>query len=135
MANPFHESSDEPFVVSATRGPNVLRLALVGELDVAGAERLAQAVDQVVVEVPHPATIVVDLQGLEFLDLVGARALAGACDRLGRLDAALEVAGIGPSVARVLEVAEIALPGVDTALPRVDAGHDETARRSDEPTD
>ena len=129
MVKPLLDLNAEPFTVRVTRRPPTVRLSLLGELDVAGADRLADVVEEVAAEVeaagPAPETVWVDLGGLMFVDLVGARALARACDRLSGLGAAVEVSGVGRSIERILELTGVGLPGVNgpaTAPPPAGSG-------------
>jgi anti-anti-sigma factor len=53
-----------------------VRLALTGELDIASAPQVEEALARV--EAGKPGLILVDLRGLEFMDSTGLRTLVGA---------------------------------------------------------
>jgi anti-anti-sigma factor len=55
-------------------------LALSGELDIESVPTLTAAIDRVLADAP--ATVVLDLPGLEFLDSTGLRAILEAHERL-----------------------------------------------------
>ncbi|MGB2710725.1 MAG: STAS domain-containing protein [Conexibacter sp.] len=62
-------------LTTAAEGTSI-RLALEGELDIGGAERVEQELARI--EGAQPATIVLDLSGLAFLDSTGLRIIVGA---------------------------------------------------------
>ena len=56
-----------------------MRLALTGELDIAGAARVEQELERI--EREPPATIVLDLRELAFMDSTGLRVIVAADGR------------------------------------------------------
>lgn len=85
-------------------------IALVGELDVAGAPRVRQAVVDVLdADIER---VVVDLSGLSFIDSTGLGVLVGAYKRARAVGADFAVARPSTAVARVFQIA-----GIDKILP------------------
>jgi anti-anti-sigma factor len=66
-------------LTTQTEGPTV-RLALTGELDIAGAPRVEQELERI--ERETPATLVLDLRELAFMDSSGLRLVALAERRM-----------------------------------------------------
>lgn len=93
------------------------RLALFGELDIAAAPRVDQAMDEL--EREHPDRIVVDLRGLTFLDSTGLRSLLTA-DARAREDSRRLTLIQGPDVIRRV----FSITGLDG---RLDIVEDEAA--------
>jgi anti-anti-sigma factor len=84
-------------------GP-VAVLELRGELDLAGAPTLAARVDALRSN-GRPARVLVDLDGLDFCDSTGLRALIGAAGEVRAAGGRLAVAvGDAREVARVLRI-------------------------------
>jgi anti-anti-sigma factor len=83
----------------------------VGELDIAGVGRLTACVDDMTTMWPNPTAVRVDLSRLSFVDVVGLRALAHACQRLEVVADSFELSGINQTVERAMLVANIHLPG------------------------
>lgn len=65
-------------VTTETDGATV-RLALSGELDIAGAARVEQALERI--EQAAPPTLVLDLRELDFMDSTGLRVILAADER------------------------------------------------------
>lgn len=65
-------------VTTETNGATV-RLALTGELDIAGAARVEQELERI--EQTPPPTLVLDLRELEFMDSTGLRLILAADER------------------------------------------------------
>lgn len=69
-----------PFEVIVCATPGVTLVLLAGDLDIASAPKLIDAVER---ELGHATTdLVFDLAALEFIDVAGARALVRAVDRV-----------------------------------------------------
>ena len=83
----------------------VSRLALSGEFDLAGIGRFDETL--AAVEARAPKTIVVDLNGLEFMDSSGLRALVTANDRAQRAGRRLAIVPGPPHVRRVFEITQL----------------------------
>jgi anti-anti-sigma factor len=98
-----------PFAVRTVCTPACARVIIIGELDLAGVSTVMGCIDAVVATQPRPGRVVLDLRELRFADLVGARALRHAYDRLACLGP-VEVRGIQPAVQRVLDMAQLTLP-------------------------
>ena len=77
-------------------------IALVGELDLAGARQLEARLDEV--ERERPARLIVDLEGLAFIDSTGLRLLLQADARARERGCELFLRRGEPSVQRVFEV-------------------------------
>ncbi|HEV2998965.1 MAG TPA: STAS domain-containing protein [Solirubrobacteraceae bacterium] len=94
MQNPFH--------IDAERSGDAAVLRLRGELDVASASRLEQALADVTQDAPR--IVVVDLGGVEFMDSTGLRVVLSANERAQ--EAAQEFALVEgpPQVQRLLEL-------------------------------
>ena len=100
-------------VVPHQDGP-VLRLQLVGELDVATAERLVELVADLVG--PAPGQVRLDLADLDFVDLVGLRALVTLDRLVTERGGRLAVTGPRPLARLLLRLCGLAAvdgPGTD----------------------
>jgi anti-anti-sigma factor len=95
--------------VGIVLGANAIRLVLGGELDLAGVAELGSSVTQVLERQPPPERVLLDTVALHFVDLVGARALMQACDRLAAATV-LEIGWMQPQVRKVLELAGAVIP-------------------------
>jgi anti-anti-sigma factor len=78
-----------PFDVQRTAVRSVPVLAVVGELDLLTAPRLALAVERVLGE--GPSLVAVDLSATTFIDSSGARQVVRSARSAGRAGAALQV--------------------------------------------
>lgn len=82
-----------------------VRLALAGELDIASAERVERELERI--ELDAPATIVLDLRALTFLDSTGLRIIVAA-DARAREQARRLVVIQGPdAVQRILHMTRL----------------------------
>jgi anti-sigma B factor antagonist len=107
----------EEVAVEERDGWQVLRLA--GEVDVATAPRLRDRLVQLVTT--GPATVVVDLSGVTFIDSMGLGALVSGLKRARAHDGDLRLAGASDHVAKVLAItrldqAFVVAPDVDAAV-------------------
>ena len=78
-------------------------VAVHGELDVEGAPSLRLALVEAIGEGPAPR-VVVDLEGVDFIDSAGLGVLVGGLKRARSHDGDLVVVATGRSVTRVLEL-------------------------------
>ena len=92
-----HSGAEEALAHLSGRGPS---LSLHGEVDVTQADDLLRALADVVCETP--GEVVLDLSGLRFLDVAGARALARATRLLRGADVQLRLVGAPRTPARCL---------------------------------
>ncbi len=83
--------------------PAVLRIALRGELDLSCSELFDCLFD---LEVAEGQTVVLDLGGLSFCDVVGVNALTGLRDFHRHLGRAARLVDVAPHVARLMELLE-----------------------------
>jgi anti-anti-sigma factor len=91
---------DDEFGVTRSERDGVVVLALAGELDVAGVERLAAAA----ADIPAGASVVVDLTELGFMDSSGLRMLINL-DLRSRVEGwPLSITDPQPPVARLLRL-------------------------------
>ncbi|HMJ03281.1 MAG TPA: STAS domain-containing protein [Conexibacter sp.] len=95
-----------------TEGTTV-RLALTGELDIAGAARVEQELERI--EQEPPATLVLDLRELAFMDSTGLRVIVAADDRAREQERRLVVVRGSDTVQRI-----IAMTRLDERLEIVD---------------
>jgi anti-sigma B factor antagonist len=97
--------------------PGVVVIALTGELDLAFAEQVQEAI----AAVPGKADLLIDLSACEFLDSTGLALLINARKEFAEAGRRLILCAPGPQVARLLEVTgldreEIVRPSLDDAL-------------------
>lgn len=85
------------------RQQSVLRLQ--GELDVSTMDRLRHAINSALQR--HPATLVVDLSGLDFADCAGLSVLVWAHKRLAGRGQQLVITGAKPIVQRLLRLTDL----------------------------
>lgn len=95
--------------VSIGTEPLATVVAVAGELDLASYPRLEQAIDQVSGSAAE--TVVLDLAGLEFIDVAGLRAVLRSQERLRAAGKRLALRNQGTGVRRLL-----ALTGLGDAL-------------------
>lgn len=88
-------------VVTHTTGECAV-LALVGELDVTNADEVEETV-RVAWQDP-PSYLVFDLSGLTFMDSAGVRVLVRARRRATEHGGTVVLAGLTPSVSRIIEI-------------------------------
>ncbi|MCW3020144.1 MAG: anti-sigma factor antagonist [Solirubrobacterales bacterium] len=87
-------------------------LALVGELDMASADRLQQAIAD---DALHADTsVVLDLEGLQFIDSTGLRVILRALERCRGRGQEFAITRGSPQVQRLLSIT-----GVATHLPTI----------------
>jgi anti-sigma B factor antagonist len=83
----------------------VLVAHLIGELDLSNAPKLDEVVEEQLSR-SRPRRFVLDLAGLEFIDLRGVAVLARVLRRTVACDAHLYLAAVSPRVVRALKLAE-----------------------------
>lgn len=89
---------------STEQRDGVTVLAVGGEIDVASAPMLEEAVAGVVAEDPH--ALVIDLSEVQFLALVGLRILTTAREKIGEA-ARFAVAAQGPITSRIIRLVKL----------------------------
>jgi anti-anti-sigma factor len=107
--SPIDDASEPPLLpdgtglhVSTEREGDRGRVILIGELDLAGADALQQAIDEL--RDANVSRIVVDLERLEFMDSTGLRTLIQAHVRSEEEGRELWLVPGGESVQRVFEL-------------------------------
>jgi len=88
------------FIVEGTERHAVLRVT--GEVDIASRSEFQDQLDRIAVRVP--ATVVVDLRDLEFLDAEGASALIETARTVTALGGSVVVRSPQPIVQRVFDI-------------------------------
>jgi len=91
-------------LTTETEGPTV-RLALTGELDIAGASRVEQELERI--EREPPATIVLDLRELAFMDSTGLRVIVAADARAREQGRRLVVVRGSDTVQRIITMTRL----------------------------
>jgi anti-sigma B factor antagonist len=91
-------------LTTATEGATV-RLALTGELDIAGAARVEQELERI--EREPPATIVLDLRELAFMDSTGLRVIVAADARAREQSRRLVIVRGSATVQRIIEMTRL----------------------------
>ena len=82
-----------------------VRLALTGELDIAGAARVEQELERI--EREPPATIVLDLRELAFMDSTGLRVIVAADSRAREQARRLVIVRGTDTVQRIIEMTRL----------------------------
>lgn len=90
---------DSHLSVDVRDEPDAIVLTVSGELDMASSPRLVEALGQLH---PSPRPLVVDLAGLEFIDVTGLRVLLQAREQTERKGARLTVVNASPGARRLL---------------------------------
>jgi len=91
--------------VSPVDGVQVV--SVIGELDVASAPKLRQALVGLVADADGPPRVVVDLAGVDFLDSTGLGVLLGGMKRVRARDGELALCRAEPQVRKVFEVTRV----------------------------
>lgn len=95
------------FELDVTADDGVVVCTVVGELDVASAPRLRQALVQAVSDADGPPRIVVDLAGVDFLDSTGLGVLLGGLKRTVAQGGSLALSRAEPQVRKVFEITRV----------------------------
>jgi anti-anti-sigma factor len=82
-----------------------VRLALTGELDIAGAARVEQELERI--ERQPPATIVLDLRQLAFMDSTGLRVIVAADGRAREQGRRLVIVRGSDTVQRIIQMTRL----------------------------
>lgn len=82
-----------------------VRLALTGELDISGAARVEQELERI--EREGPATIVLDLRDLAFMDSTGLRVIVAADGRAREQSRRLVIVRGSDTVQRIIEMTRL----------------------------
>lgn len=108
-------------LTTQTEGATV-RVALTGELDIAGAARVEQELERI--EREPPATLVLDLRELLFMDSTGLRVIVAADERAREQARRLVVVRGSETVQRIIEMTRLdeRLEIVDDPAAAVEAG-------------
>jgi len=91
-------------LTTETAGETV-RLALTGELDIAGATRVERELERI--ERDAPATLVLDLRQLAFMDSTGLRVIVAADSRAREQGRRLVVVRGSDTVQRIIEMTRL----------------------------
>ena len=91
--------------VSTEQHPGQTRVVLAGELDIASAPDLER--ELAAAEVDAPATLVLDLRRVEFIDSTGIRTLVAADERARSQGRRLAMVRGQNAVARILAVTQL----------------------------
>jgi len=91
-------------LTTETAGGTV-RLALTGELDIAGAARVEQELERI--EREPPATLVLDLRELAFMDSTGLRVIVAADERAREQGRRMVVVRGSATVQRIIEMTRL----------------------------
>jgi anti-anti-sigma factor len=91
--------------VTTEQHPGQTRVVLIGELDIASADRLEAQL--AAIEVDSPATLVLDLRRVEFVDSTGLRTLIAADERARSQGRRLAVVCGPDAVARLLSLTRL----------------------------
>ena len=89
-------------IFSVIAGPVMGRLHLLGELDVAGTQRLAGAITAILAG--RPPEVLVDLGRLRFIDASGVGLLVGLRDELAAYGAPLRIVNADAWIGRVFSL-------------------------------
>lgn len=102
-----------PFAIESELREESARLTLTGELDLATAPRLGEAVDGVLARGAH--TLVIDIAAITFVDSSGLRLLIALSIRAGEEGWTLALTRPAPQARAVFEIT-----GADANLPYID---------------
>lgn len=91
--------------LSTETNGSTVRLALAGELDIAGASRVEQELERL--ERDRPATLVLDLRQLAFLDSTGLRVIVAADERAREQDRRLVIVRGSATVQRIISMTRL----------------------------
>lgn len=102
MGNVSFGSDGLLFTAVSCGGADVTRIELTGELDRASAPQLATTVEAALAS-RRPRSVVLDLSGLRFLDVGGARAVGSARKACRAVGSRCELANPSSFVRKVLQ--------------------------------
>lgn len=95
-------AADEPGVLRITTLPDGAGVAVEGDVDFRSMEKFAQAVAEAIEA--SPGDVLVDLSGLDFIEVSGMRVLGDAARHLEGRDRRLVLRGLAPHLRPVLRV-------------------------------
>ncbi|MCU1450034.1 MAG: anti-sigma-factor antagonist [Acidimicrobiales bacterium] len=95
----------EPFGAVASRANGTAVVAVTGEVDLYTAPRLWEAIDSAIAGAPRE--LVIDLNGVEFLDSSGLSVLVRAHKRLKPIAGSITLRGAGGQVFKALELTKL----------------------------
>ena len=98
-------SSATPFAAQVVHHDGSVTLRLRGELDIATVPVLRQVVADLVK--PHLRAVMFDLEGLDFVDLIGLRGISEAMGIVEANNAEFRVCAVSELARRVIRTAEI----------------------------
>jgi anti-sigma B factor antagonist len=87
-----------------------VELGLAGDLDMSATFALEPVLDRVLAD--HPRELVLDLEGVPFVDSSGLGLLIATHERANLADVDMAIKGAGPEIQRVFHIA-----GLDGVLP------------------
>jgi anti-sigma B factor antagonist len=100
----FSDAPSEFACVTHAESPGVRRVAVSGELDMATAPQLEDALSDAARD---STAVILDLSGLEFIDSSGLHTILRAHDQLEQANCRLVLIAGGPQVQRVFEITGI----------------------------
>ena len=90
--------------VTRADSPGVRRVTLSGELDMASAPELHEALSEAARD---GVAVILDLSQLEFIDSSGLHTILSAYDRLDEANCRLVLIAGGPQVQRIFEITDV----------------------------
>jgi anti-sigma B factor antagonist len=93
--------------IDVSRGEDHAVLRLDGELDLASVPLLEEAIEKVMISADAPATLVLDLRGLEFIDSTGLRAILLQDKRSGELGQTFALVRGSEQVQRLMQMTRV----------------------------
>ena len=79
-------------------------ISVAGDIDMAGGPLLEEVMLRREAQLAVSADLVVDVEGVQFIDSSGLRSLLAAARRAGGRSARLELRAVGPEVIRLFEI-------------------------------
>ena len=79
-------------------------IAVAGDVDMAGGPILEEVMLRREAQLVESGDLVVDVEGVQFIDSSGLRSLLAAARRAGLRGARLELQAVGPEVIRLFEI-------------------------------
>jgi anti-sigma B factor antagonist len=93
--------------IDVSRGEDHAVLRLDGELDLASVPLLEAAIEKEMISADAPATLVLDLRGLEFIDSTGLRAILLQDKRSGELGQTFALVRGSEQVQRLMQMTRV----------------------------
>lgn len=98
------------FSIDESTRDDAVELGLSGDLDMSATFALEPVLDRVLAD--HPRRLLLDLEGVPFVDSSGLGLLIATHERAVRADVDMAITGAGPEIQRVIHIA-----GLDGLLP------------------